>query len=155
MNLKQPLDPNAYRLAQRLLTMPKREGEQERRTRARKPYRAIQRIAPFDGDEFPADAEFFPVRCHDITSAGLGFLMPTRPQFKKFVVALGAPLEEIYVAGEVVHATDVLVYTSGRLERLGGTNGFSEPIETDDDEATPMVLVGCLMTGRLEKPTGG
>jgi hypothetical protein len=153
MNLQQPLDLNVYRLAQRLLGMPKREGEEERRNRPRESYRAVQRIAPFDGQDFPPDTEFFPVRCHDITGAGLGFLLPTRPQFKMFVIALGAPPREIYVAGKVVHVTDVLLYTSGRLELLGGENGFSEPIETDDDEAMPMVLVGCEMTGRLEKPT--
>ena len=85
---------------------------EERRVCYRRRFFALQRIAPYDGSRIPDDGEFFCVESRDLTSRGVSFLFPARPDFRRLVVAFGEPPLRSYVVAEVVHATDVLVFAS-------------------------------------------
>lgn len=120
-----------------------RVDAEERRVCYRRRFFALQRIAPYDGSRMPADDEFFCAESRDLTSQGVSFLFPERPEFRRLVVAFGEPPTRSYVAAEIVHATDVMVYPSGLVEPARDGQPAAECGEDGTDEGAPMVLVGC------------
>ena len=126
----------------------------ERRCISRKPFGVVQRIAQAAGRKVPEQATFFPVKCRDLSTRGFSFIVKRRPQFKSIVLELGTPPDEIYLAAEIRHYTEVLVHASGKVEvlqRQDSETGFEGPSE---DGAEPWVMVGCEFTGRLESEDG-
>ncbi|MGE0760008.1 MAG: hypothetical protein AB7F89_04305 [Pirellulaceae bacterium] len=67
-----------------------RQGTQrDRRDIARHPYRCIQLIAEFDGQNLPEQHEFQQVQCHDLSPQGFSYVTNRRPDTRHLVVALG------------------------------------------------------------------
>jgi len=124
-------------------------GEERRRCR-RRPFFAIQRIAPCDGSRFPEEAEFFCAESRDLTSDGVSFLLRDRPECRSFVVALcGPPITE-YVVADIVHTTEVRAYRSGLVEPVHGGEGCGDAECGRGEMGEPMVLVGCRFGGRFQ-----
>jgi hypothetical protein len=128
----------------------------------RVPFSAVQRIAPLQGNHLPDESEFFPVRCCDLATGGISFLMNTRPAFNELVIAFGTPPDVTYLAAEVVHCSDVLARPSGQWERLdlrlANADDPSESEPHDPRSGGPpsgetMVQVGCRFTRRMSGDT--
>jgi len=79
-------------------------GKGERRRRNRKPFSVTQWISPLRGDCDPGKPRsFFSVPCCDLNEGGFSFLLPSPPDFREVVVALGQPPEEILMIAAVAH----------------------------------------------------
>jgi hypothetical protein len=116
------------------------DKDAERRRRSRRPFPAVQRIAPGASDKVPPESAFIRVQCQDLTETGFSFFSPSKPRFERLVVALGERRREIYVEAEVKHCREVLVDREGQIVR-GGKGSIV---------GRPMVLVGCRFLRRLE-----
>ncbi len=127
-----------------------RWGGEERRVCYRRRFFALQRIAPYDGSGIPDDGDFFCVESRDLTSRGVSFLFPARPDFSSLVVAFGEPPIRSYVVAEIVHLTDVMVYPSGLVEPAGDCEPAAEGNQNQAEKGEPMVLVGCRFLERRE-----
>jgi len=151
-NLDSEIDANFYQLIHQLAGSPRHPDQSERRGKRRQAFLVVQRIAPLGGGGFPGDSEFFQVRCHDLSEGGFSFFLPRPPEFTSLVAAFGSPPEMIYVGADVSHSANVLVHRSGWVEQVEGRAGHVSYQGIDGDPATPMVLVGCRFTRRLQKP---
>ncbi len=116
-------------------------------TGVRVPFPAMQRIAPLHGESLPDESEFFPVRCHDLATGGISFVMESLPEFGSLVIAMGEAPAITYMFAEVVHCTKVLFKQSGLVRRGAGEQVLSDH---PGDPAEPMFLVGCRFTGRRQ-----
>jgi hypothetical protein len=125
-----------------------RWGGEERRVCYRRRFFALQRIAPYDGTRIPAEGEFFCVESRDMTSQGVSFLFPARPDFGSLVVAFGEPPMRSYVVAQIVHSTDVVVYPSGLVEPAHDREGAADRDPHQSEQGEPMVLVGCRFVER-------
>ena len=130
-----------------LLGTPRADAE-ERRVCYRRRFFALQRIAPYDGVQIPAEDEFFCVESRDLTSQGISFLFPARPDFGSLVVAFGEPPMRSYVVARIVHSTDVVVYPSGLVEPAHDREASADRDPHQGEQGEPMVLVGCLFVER-------
>ena len=74
----------------------------ERRESDRHPYRCVQLMAPFDGENLPNQEAFRQVLCHDLSPSGFSYFCDSRPTERLLIVALGKVPLRFYVA-EVVH----------------------------------------------------
>jgi hypothetical protein len=143
-NVNQQNDLRIYKAVHRMLASP--EGEhQERRGTSRYPFEIVQWIAPYDGSTIPAEADFFPVRCRDLSRSGFSFVTSDRPAFSSLVVILGEPPDLMHVEAEVARCT--------KLEPFG-----MELVETGERALSPLdfggssgasILVGCRFVGWL------
>ena len=61
----------------------------ERRTSNRWSYPAVQPLAPYGHWGFPNAEMFQYVQCHDLSTGGISFLLPSPPTFEFAVVGLG------------------------------------------------------------------
>ena len=138
------IDASFYNLIHELVSADKQAVDG--RKLPRRSFRVVQRVAPRTGPGIPREAEFFNVRCHDLTRQGFSFLMSARPAFTSLVAAFGIPPELIYVAAQVVHCTDVLVDEAGRVR--SDEQRDQAPVAQRQD-LRPMVLAGCRFTERL------
>ena len=76
------------------------------RSVVRHEYRAIQHIAPYFGAaDIPPEALFRPVRCGDLSERGICFICDEAPEFKTYVVRLGAPPNESHMIAAVANVT--------------------------------------------------
>lgn len=105
-------------------------GRDETRDNQRREFSAIQAIARHTGDELPADTEFRQVKCLDLSSSGLSFLVPEPLEDQSLVIRFGADPNFMYVVGKVMNQAQV---PSG---------------------AKPMYRIGCQFTNRAVKATG-
>jgi hypothetical protein len=145
------IDAGFFKLIHHLAGSSQREGDSERRGRPRRPFMAVQWVAPCSGQEVPADKEFFEVQCNDLSEAGFSFFMPDKPEFDTLVVKLGVPPNMVYVGAEVMNSNDVLLYPNRLVERIGGEADNVDRLGLDDDgtSAKRMVMVGCRFTHRM------
>lgn len=149
------IDASFYQLIHQLAGPQLSDDPVERRGTARRPFPAFHRIAPHRGPEFPEDGEFIEVLCHDLTRAGFSFFLPGPPDFDSLVAVFGSPPEEICTGAEVLHSDRVLLYPSGLVEHIDDQTGHSGNPPVAGEVPTPMVLVGCRFTERLQKPAAG
>lgn len=150
--MSSPADPtsaNLYSLIDHLLRYCASDEPPERRGQKRSAFPVVQRIAPYEESGFPPERAFFGVQCHDLTRRGFSFLLPSWPEFDYLVAEFGRRPDAIYVVAQVVHAEQVLVYSSGRVQRLG--TGTSLPPH-GPKTGRLMFLVGCRFVRRLERP---
>ena len=103
-------------------------------------YVAPVRIA---GD-MPSYASFFPVRCRDLSSGGVGFFMPAKPSFKMLVVQLGSHHKAIYMEATVRHTG--IAPALPEKQQAWDANGKEFYIELG---SSPFV-VGCQFLERLD-----
>ncbi len=69
---------------------------QERRSSSRWSYPAVQPLAPYGHWGFPHADMFQYVRCHDLSTGGVSFLLPEPPQFEFAVIGLGVAPHLVY-----------------------------------------------------------
>jgi len=92
----------------------------------RYPYDCFQTVFAWYGEE--TDGPTTPgikVRCRDISSHGIAFLLPDNPDFERLIISLGDDKNPIYMGAEVSHSRSVCMH--GQVS----------------------VLVGCRFTGRV------
>ncbi|MHB8900699.1 MAG: hypothetical protein ACYC6Y_18260 [Thermoguttaceae bacterium] len=133
----------AYETAYRVLNPPSGVSERERRAVERHPFRFIQRIAAYDGQQDLAVLRFFPVQCHDISRRGISFLLPGRLEFSGLVVELGSNGEWMYFEAEAVNY------------RLLASHPLTDSVGLRKDRAaigwpSHAVLIGCRFKNRLD-----
>jgi len=68
-----------------------------RKTR-RRPYQCSQLLAPYHGDNPPAQSEFKLVRCRDLSPGGFAFYTNQHPTTPQVVIALGLAPFSFFVA---------------------------------------------------------
>lgn len=135
--------PTAYETAFGVLNPEPGTQEKDRRAVERLPFRFVQRIAAYDGQESLAELRFFPVQCHDISRRGVAFLLPGRLDFSRLVIELGSDGQRMYFEAETVnirHLSNGPVNdVNALLTSMGGIG--SEP---------KAVLVGCRFKSKLD-----
>lgn len=99
MSVSNSLDPNFQDTLHLIL----REGEDaERRHQTRRPFRCVQLLAPYDGEQMPAAEDFSHVQCYDISAGGFSYYLPEAPNYDYLILALGrAPFT--FVIARAVH----------------------------------------------------
>jgi hypothetical protein len=101
----------------------------ERRTSQRWAFPAVQPVAPYGHWGFPKVEMFTYVRCHDLSTGGISFVMKGTPQFEFGVIGLGPAAQRKFFVIRIVY----------RRERNAGTNEY---------------LVGCMFVERIRPPAG-
>src|SRR6187549_261902 len=72
---------------------------QERREEDRRPYRCVQLLAPYDGEQLPDQQSFRQVLCHDLSANGFSFYSYRTPETPQLIVALGkVPVIRFFIA---------------------------------------------------------
>jgi hypothetical protein len=137
-----------YNFVHQLVGGLRREESQDRRDRWRQRFAAVQRIAPGFHQGIPPDSAFIEVTCYDLTQNGFSFLLPRPPTFKRLMAAFGPPASAIYLAAEVAHSSDVIVWPSGRTETADDCDSALNH-SAEDEPGVPMTLVGCRFIRRL------
>ena len=61
----------------------------ERRQGERRPFNQVQLLAWYNGVSMPTQADFFQVRCQDLSAEGFSFLVDEPPTHPFVVIALG------------------------------------------------------------------
>jgi len=146
------IDASLYQLINQLAGPQLSDDPVELRRAVRRPFLALHRIAPRRGPEIPDEGEFVKVLCHDLTQGGFSFFLPRPPDFSSLVAVFGSPLGEIWAGAEVRHFEHVLLYPSGLVEHVHDQPGHSGSAAPGGANPTPMVLVGCRFTERLQEP---
>lgn len=149
--LESEIDANFFTLIHRLTSAPGQDPSAERRQERRQLFLSSQRIAPRRRAGVPDESEFVEVPCHDLSREGFSFFLSSPPDFDSLVVALGSPPETIYMAAEVAHCEEVLVYPSGAVQYVDDPAGQLGDDDRGGQPPTPMIVVGCRFTGRLRK----
>ena len=144
-------DASVFNLIHQMACAAKEGGAAERRSEQRRTFLSSQRIAPRRGPGVPDESQFAAVPCHDISRHGFSFFLPSRPDFDSLVVSFGTPPEVIYLAADVSHCADVLIDSSGEVQRSEDPAGQIDDEAPGAQTATPMVLVGCRFRKRLHK----
>jgi hypothetical protein len=103
--------------------------QHERRTSLRWTFPALQPLAPYGHWGFPRADMFQPVRCHDLSTGGVSFLMQGSPEFEFAVIGLGLPDQRKFFVVRIIY----------RREFKPGTNEY---------------LVGCEFVERIRPPAG-
>ena len=91
-------DIELFNSVSHLLNQQREQSVPERRTQARRPYRCVQLVAPYNGRDLPVQAEFQQVECQDLSERGFSFKTSERPQTPGVIVALGAIPFRFFVA---------------------------------------------------------
>jgi len=93
------------------------DSDENRRTRERKPYDAMQKMAPCPDGKLPPLPSFRPIRCHDLSQSGLSF-DTTTPVLDEFVaLALGSGKETVFLRARVANC--FLLPTAKAMYRVG------------------------------------
>lgn len=154
--MESEIDAIFFRLVHQLSNNSPTEEDLERRAQPRTSFLTRQRIAPWDGGGCPDQSQFFEVRCYDLTQSGFSFLAANRPAFTSLVAEFGAAPDLIYVAAQIVHFSNVLVYPNGTVEHVQrpADDSVEEPNEEPaaDERPSRNVLVGCRFTRRVPRP---
>jgi hypothetical protein len=138
--------------AQLLACSPNNDDSAETRRYERHPFPALQRIAPWQGSELPAEREFFQVKCYDLSRGGISFLLASPPSFKRVVFALVLSSETTYIGAEVAHVTAVRVSRSGSLERIENDAGEANPKSSLENDGRHMLPYYNAIRNEADKP---
>lgn len=116
---RQPAEPTAQAPGRNSATA----GNNRRRSQ-RRIFPFYQRVAPYRG-KLPAEHEFFQVRCSDISSGGVSFILDQQPEYHEVIIELGQGNRTTRIRAEIVRMV---------------------PIE---QEGQPVYLLGCQFVERL------
>jgi diguanylate cyclase (GGDEF)-like protein len=76
----------------------------------RHPFRDLQQIAPYKlGGSLPTAADFYPVRCYDLSTKGISFLSDSPPDFQALVIRLGNPPGARYMISSIANIAPMMV----------------------------------------------
>ena len=106
------------------------QSTSNRRAHSRRPFRTQQRVAPYIDGRMPTPAMFQAVQCFDISSSGFSYLLDGPAEHQALIVALGVPPDITYLTARVEHST------------------------MKQEQPSPLYLIGCRFTGRIEVPAG-
>jgi len=82
-----------------LINEQREEPQKERRGEDRRPYRCVQLLAPYDGEQLPDQQSFRQVLCHDLSPNGFSFYSYRTPETPQLIVALGrVPTIRFFIA---------------------------------------------------------
>ena len=82
-----------------LINEQREDGQKERRVEDRRPYRCVQLLAPYDGEQLPDQQSFRQVLCHDLSANGFSFYSYRTPETPQLIVALGkVPVIKFFIA---------------------------------------------------------
>jgi len=74
-------------------------------------FTCTQRAAVWMPDEpYPLASDFRPVKCRNLSAAGISFLWPDKPEFDHVIMAIGPTGSPIYIAAEIVHSKAVFMF---------------------------------------------
>ncbi len=82
--------------------IPEASEEAELRRNQRKKYTCIQLVAPYEGRRMPAQADFQPQLCHDLSPTGFSFWQEKPLAVSHLIVALGE-VPFLFFVAEIVH----------------------------------------------------
>jgi hypothetical protein len=134
---------DAFETAYQVLIPGSEDSGLERRGSERYPFRFVQQVAAYDGQDSLAELRFFPVQCHDISRSGLGFMLPGPIGFKRVVVELGDAGQGLYFEGEMVNQRPVNDSPIDNVDDILAALGLGS--------ASPgAMLVGCRLVGKLD-----
>ncbi len=145
------VDAGFYNLVHELTGAMREERAAERRVARRRTFPSGQRIAPLSGPGIPDESQFIDVSCRDLSREGFSFLLSRPPNFESLAVAFGSPPDVIYMAADVLHCRDVLVYGSGEVQPIDDLGWQINDEDLDARSAIRMVSVGCRFSQRLHK----
>ncbi len=148
-DIRSQVDAGFFELVHQMTGSLRANLDDERRQSQRKPFTVTQRIAPYDGLQFPKGSDFFEVRCHDLTGRGFSFLMDEQPYFTQFVAEFGEQPNVIHVVAEITREFDVLLFESGLLEPLGDRARHIGYQDEQGRYATLMTFAGCQFLRRI------
>jgi hypothetical protein len=145
MSTNSPLLENAAAADESLTAAPQKSGRENRQS-DRYRFSVVRQIAPRAAMKLPKRGDFFPVRCCDVSSTGISFLLRQRPQVSAFVVALEINGKPRQLIADVKHCSDVLVDPMGNINAAA-----TEAIQDGECEpgAAAMVLVGAHFAQRV------
>jgi hypothetical protein len=83
-------DAALFDMVHSLLREQQPETERERRGGRRRSFNCAQLLAPYDGRQLPAQADFRLERCLEISPTGFSFVTSVPPRTTFVVIALGA-----------------------------------------------------------------
>ncbi len=135
--------PTAYETAYQVLNPDPETVAKERRSVVRHPFRFVQRIAAYDGQDSLAELRFFPVQCHDISRRGIAFLLPGRLDFSRLVVELASDGECMYFEAETANFRFLSDVVPGEPDCVFSTMGSI-------GSASPTVIIGCRLKTKLD-----
>jgi hypothetical protein len=78
-------------------------NQDERRASPRQPFSVVQPLAPYGHWGFPKVEMFVYVRCHDLSTGGISFLMKGEPKFEFGVIGLGPPHDRKFFVVHIVY----------------------------------------------------
>lgn len=82
-----------------LINEQRESTQNDRRDGNRHPYRCVQLIAPYDGEQLPDQQSFRQVLCHDLSPSGFSFFSYRTPETRQLIVALGKiPVIKFFIA---------------------------------------------------------
>ena len=115
----------------------------ERRKQPRRAYPFVQMIAPIMGGNLPAEKDFRPMHCRNISTGGLAFLSPTLPTTDSYVVALGSPPPRVtYVVCRVIHVPPLTQAQTARM-RSAARSSVGLPTRIDPNTCScPACVTG-------------
>lgn len=90
-----------------LLNEQRRAVRSERRENERYPYRCVQLVAAFDGENLPEQQQFRHVMCHDLSPGGFSFYSSSPPEHRYLIVSLGKVPKIKFFLAKVVRVNPV------------------------------------------------
>ena len=145
-SLESQIDAQFYEMIHRLSTGTGAVVD-ERRGQPRHAYRALQRVAAYDGRWFPTPEEFVDVQCHDLTPSGFSFLFSRRPAFKSLVACFQGAGATVHIEAEVVQVSRALIHPDGGVEIFADKAPSLSAIRPG---VRPSLLIGCRFVRRLQ-----
>lgn len=150
-DIRSQVDAGFFELVHQMTGFLREDMDGERRQSQRQAFLTTQRIAPYDGRRFPKEADFFEVRCRDLTGRGFSFLMDEQPYFTQLVAEFGEDPNVIYVVAEITRTFDVLLFESGLIESLGDRARHIGYRDEQGHYATLMAFAGCQFSRRIAR----
>jgi hypothetical protein len=77
------------------------------RVSPRRPYSCRQKVYPIVANQLPSPESLYEVQCGDISCGGISFLLPEKPTFAEWVVALGRPPAVAYFTARTAHVRQI------------------------------------------------
>ena len=77
------------------------------RVSPRRSYSCRQKVYPIVANQLPTPESLYEVQCGDISCGGISFLLPEKPTFAEWVVALGRPPAVAYFTARTAHVRQI------------------------------------------------
>lgn len=109
------IDADFFAMVHRLIGPREDDPGTERRTNNRRPFRAVQWVAPSRPGQAPTARDFVEVECFDLSTSGIAYYADEPPSTPHLVFGLGTEGARFYVQAEVAHFRRVPTPTGPRF----------------------------------------